>query len=183
MLLRKALDAKVAAEADAAASIQRAVDLAEQLATSRAEADELRDERNAAVRDRDAVTVHVDGDTESSVVGAASLEAELAARDALLAKMREDNEVQHRELEDLKRALREVEREVSDAREEASTAVRALRTARRDMVAAEASAAALRKQAAESDEAAESQWANRVHVAEAESRELLTQLTAARSLA
>lgn len=183
VLLRKALDAKVAAEADAAASIQRAVDLAEQLATSRAEADELRDERNAAVRDRDAVTVHVDGDTESSVVGAASLEAELAARDALLAKMREDNEVQHRELEDLKRALREVEREVSDAREEASTAVRALRTARRDMVAAEASAAALRKQAAESDEAAESQWANRVHVAEAESRELLTQLTAARSLA
>ena len=182
-LLRDALDAKVAAEAEAADSNRRAVNLAERLAASRAEADELRDARRAAVRDRDALSGRVDGLAKSSAVGAASLEAELAARDALLAKMREDNEDQHRELEDLKRAFREVEREVSDAREEASTAVRALKTARRDMDAAEAAAAALRKQAAESDEASASEWADRVQVAEAESRQLLTQLTAARSLA
>ena len=182
-LLRAALDAKVAAEAEAADSNRRAVNLAERLAASRAEADELHDARRAAVRDRDALSGRVDGIAKSSAVGAASLEAELAARDALLAKMREDNEDQHRELEDLKRAFREVEREVSDAREEASTAVRALKTARRDMDAAEAAAAALRKQAAESDEASASEWADRVQVAEAESRQLLTQLTAARSLA
>ena len=125
----------------------------------------------------------MDGLSETTQTKLAKMEKDLGDRDARVASMRDDNEQQYRQLEDLKKALRDMERDLAKEQEEAKGAARQLKKAQRDMEAAEGAAEALRRQAVEGDAAGAAQWADRVAAAEVESQELSRQLAAAQSLA
>ena len=81
----------------------------------------------------------------------AASDGHAAAAQAKVKSLREDNEAMHRTLEDLKRAARDADRGREDAEARAGESDARADAAVRDMEAAEEAAAALRRQAAESE--------------------------------